>query len=476
MAEAPRSDWRLYRVTALCFLATKLVLLVVLHPFMDETYYWLWGQHPALSYFDHPPLVGWTQGLAAVLGWNIFGLRAFVLLTLVGDIAVLAALARHQSPADWQATFWPSAAIFFAAPAGFALTNVALPDHLLIFFTLLTLYAFVRLHDAVASGVSPVRWIYLVAVGVGLATLSKYTGALLGAAALLTLMVAAPLRPVFRHPHFWIALLVAAAMQLPVLAWNAQNGFASFGFITGGRRPLGELSLEGLTGYVLGILLCLSPFMIWPALRFLRPRDDGLAFARIAVLMSTGAFLVASLFTNILIHWNLIAFVAALPFLHRFVQSRLLAWGHFAFGALLVVFVTVNYSMLPVASLVGNADRTSAWSFGWEEVTAEIRRVSAEHAPDFVAATRYDVASPLGFALADRDVISLGGREAFDDWTDYEALRGKTGLIVGDRWRRLPDQLRAQFSEVTVLSEFVVDRFGKRVNNFTLYLARNYQP
>lgn len=476
MSNEPLNDWRVYRAVALVFLAAKLILLVVLRPFMDETYYWLWGQHPALSYFDHPPLVGWTQGIAAVFGWNIVGLRAFALLTLIGDIAVLAALARHRSGADWQGPFWTSAAIFFAAPAGFALTNVALPDHLLIFFTLLTLYAFVRLHDAVAAGVSPVRWIYLVAVGIGFAILTKYTGALLGAAALLTLLAVPRLRPVFRNPHFWIALLVAAEMQLPVLLWNAQNGFASFGFITGGRRPLGAFSLEGLSGYLLGILLCLSPFMIWPAIRFLRPRDDGLAFARIAVLVSTGAFLVASFFTNILIHWNLIAFVAALPFLHQFVRSRLLLWGHFAFGALLAVFVTVNYSMLPVASLISHADRTSAWSFGWEEVTEEIRRASAEHAPDFVAATRYDVASPLAFALTDPGVVSFAGREAFDDWTDYEALRGKTALIVADRWRRLPDQLKGQFSEVTVLSEFAVDRFGKRVNNFTLYLARNYQP
>src|SRR5262245_33285905 len=25
----------------------------------DEAYYWMWGQHPELSYFDHPPLNAW---------------------------------------------------------------------------------------------------------------------------------------------------------------------------------------------------------------------------------------------------------------------------------------------------------------------------------------------------------------------------------------------------------------------------------
>jgi hypothetical protein len=27
-----------------------------MNPIGDEAYYWLWGQHMALSYFDHPPL------------------------------------------------------------------------------------------------------------------------------------------------------------------------------------------------------------------------------------------------------------------------------------------------------------------------------------------------------------------------------------------------------------------------------------
>ena len=38
-----------------CFIAT----LVPLAP--DEYYYWLWGQYPQWSYFDHPPMVGWIM-------------------------------------------------------------------------------------------------------------------------------------------------------------------------------------------------------------------------------------------------------------------------------------------------------------------------------------------------------------------------------------------------------------------------------
>src|SRR3569832_2039249 len=28
----------------------------------DETYYWLWAQHPSFGYYDHPPMVAWWIG------------------------------------------------------------------------------------------------------------------------------------------------------------------------------------------------------------------------------------------------------------------------------------------------------------------------------------------------------------------------------------------------------------------------------
>ena len=53
-------------------LALKLVVVFFAQPQIDETYYWLWGQHLQLSYLDHPALHGWLQGLASrLLCWNL---------------------------------------------------------------------------------------------------------------------------------------------------------------------------------------------------------------------------------------------------------------------------------------------------------------------------------------------------------------------------------------------------------------------
>jgi hypothetical protein len=39
------------KTVAAALLLIKLALIVFPAPFMDEAYYWLWSQHPALSYF-----------------------------------------------------------------------------------------------------------------------------------------------------------------------------------------------------------------------------------------------------------------------------------------------------------------------------------------------------------------------------------------------------------------------------------------
>ena len=213
MAAAPALDWRLYRALALGFLALKLLLLVASRPFRDETYYWLWGQHLSLSYFDHPPLVGWTQGLAGVLGWNTIGLRAFVLLTLIGDISLLYGFARHVAGAAWREMFWATTALFVATPIFFGLTNLALPDHLLVFFAFAAIYAFTRFRAAYEAGVPRWHFLYMAALAVGFATLSKYSGALLAVCIFLVIVFTPKLRSLFRSPHLYLAMVLVMAMQ-----------------------------------------------------------------------------------------------------------------------------------------------------------------------------------------------------------------------------------------------------------------------
>lgn len=474
MAEPMGLSWQSLRAVALVLLAVKLALLVLAHPFMDETYYFMWGQHPALSYFDHPSLVGWAEGVSgALFGWTIFGLRLPVLLTLIGDIFLLDLLSRHRGE-QWRGWFWGSVVLLCATPILFGLTSVALPDHLLVFFSLAAVYAVERWQ---ADSKAP-RWLYLAGLAIGLATLSKYTGALLGAGLVLYIVTTPGLRPALRSPHLYLAALVAIALQAPVLIWNAQHGWASFGFIVGGRHGVASpASFSGVSGYLLGALVVLAPFILVPMFRFAFGRDETQGFARIVFWLSSLAFLVASLFANILIHWNVVAYVAVLPYLAGSWRSRWLAVAQIGYGALAIVLAAVNYTVAPLTAFTSHADQTSGWSYGWDEVAAAVRGAEAGETVGFVAATDYALASPLGFALADADVTSLSARhDAYDDWFDPASHKGESAIIVADQWRPIDSSLAAQFGEVDTVKSLDIVRFGKPIDHYTIYLARNFSP
>jgi 4-amino-4-deoxy-L-arabinose transferase-like glycosyltransferase len=474
MAEARGFSWRTMRGIAVVLLLVKLVLLLGAHPFMDETYYFLWGQHPQLSYFDHPALIGWTQGLAGtVLGWNVFGLRAMVLLTLLGDLAFLYLFAQRTQDPQW--SFWTTATIFLATPILFGLTSVALPDHLMVFFTLAAVYCVERLRHEPER----VRWLYLGGIAAGFAMLSRYNSGVLAGALLAYILIVPDMRRLFLTPHLYLAVLLAVAMQTPVLIWNAQHGLASFGFITGGRAKLpgSGLNLEGLRGYIVGGLSVLSPFIVWPMLRFGFTRRDGHGYARLVFAISTLGFLLASLFTNILIHWNAIAYVAALPFLATHFRSRILLGAQIVYGVLAIGFAAVNYGVLPVMATVNAPDQTSAWAYGWDEVADAVKQVRTDNTIGFVGATDYALASPLAFALHDRDVTSLSmHRDGYDDWFDPEAHRGQDAIIVADYWRQLDPAVAAQFTSVEPVRLFDITRFGKVLDHITIYVAHDFAP
>jgi hypothetical protein len=276
----------------------------------------------------------------------------------------------------------------------------------------------------------------------------------------------------------YLAALLAIALQTPVLIWNIQHDFASFGFITGGRSGLREpLSFTGVSGYLLGATVVLGPLLLWPMLRFAFARNDGRDYSRIVFWLSSLVFLAASFFTNILIHWNVIAYAAVLPFVAVWFRPRWLLLAQLAYGALAIVVVFVNFTLLPVTSLVGPADRTSAWSYGWGEVAAAVAEERQTQPVGFIAGTNYVLASPLAFALRDPSVTSLGvSRDAYADWFSAEAHRGQDALIVADRIWGMDPRIAARFASVKKVRDVRVMRFGRAIDTYTIYLGKGFIP
>ena len=470
---------RLVQIACVLLLALKLAHWSFAGVFMDEAYYWMWGQHPALSYYDHPPLNAWLLSLSsAVFGWNVFALRFPVALALAADIVALWLIARRIG-GDWRGHFWLTLLLFLATPVFSMVTNYALPDHILLTALLYATHFFLRFFsDRSAGQGGATRDLLLGALFLGLAGLAKYNAAFLSVG--VALFVVLFDRALLAQLRLYLAAAITLALQIPVIVWNATERFASFGFILGGRHAGVAASIDGLIPFLLGVLIFIGPFLLWPIVQFALARKDtiaGVGFARTTFFVSTAAIVALAFLTLTLFHWNLVAYVAVLPFLALYMRPRWLIPLQALWGIAFAVAVFVNYAIVPVTNVSGWKDEATAWSYDWSAVAGVVAQARDTYDASFVAAADYTTASLLAFALKDRDVVSLDpALEQFDFWFDPKAHAGEDAILYADRWRPLTKAIERKFASIEQIASVGVEAQGRDVYHQQVYFAQGYKP
>lgn len=482
-----QGPWRRI-VPVLCILLVglKLVQLALAAPFMDETYYWMWGQHPALSYYDHPPLNAWLLGLSSALfGWNLFALRLPVLLCFAADIVALLLISRRIGGEQWRDWFWLTLLLFLVTPVFWLVSSFALPDHTLLTALLFSFYWFFRFFQdrAFASKLSngrptggKTRDLLLGALCLGLGGLAKYNAAFLGLG--IGLFVLFFDRALLAQLRLWLAALVALALQTPVIVWNLTERFASWEFILEGRHAGLRDWYDGPLLFLTYLLLFISPFLFWPMGKFALGRlaIPGSGFARVAFILSSVAIVALAFRTQTLFHWNLVAYAAMLPFLAAYMRPRFLIVLQTLFGIAMAGAIFVNYSVTPITDVSGWRDEATAWSYGWSEVAAATLQAREDFDVGFVAAADYTTASLIAFVTGDANVVSLSPRQdQYDYWFDPAAHAGEDAILYGDNWRPLGG-IVAKFDSVEPIASFPIAAGGRDLNVQTIYLARGFRP
>ncbi|MEY4503785.1 MAG: hypothetical protein RL154_77, partial [Pseudomonadota bacterium] len=120
--------------TLQCILLFALFRLVVALSFdlgVDEAHYALYSRFIDLSYFDHPPLVGWTHYIfTTTFGNNNFALRiSAIILSAILSFQTYILLQREEF--SERAIFWSVLALNSSFMIG-ALSIALLPDSLLV--------------------------------------------------------------------------------------------------------------------------------------------------------------------------------------------------------------------------------------------------------------------------------------------------------------------------------------------------------
>lgn len=234
----------------------------------DEAYYYLYSRHLALSYFDHPLMVGLTTGL----GWWITGLiapltlRLGALILYTVSLLLLYLVARHLFDA---ATGVLAIAIASLSPLlWIAFGVLTSPDNGLIFFWTLTLllaaWEFIPHRYSSTSSLrtatyQPSYRLALIGLTVELACLSKYHGFVLGAGLVGFCLTSDRARPALWSKWMLLALLLFVVALAPLWIWNSQNEWFSFRFhlllrFDGGGEPNPYSPLGILSTWLLGIV------------------------------------------------------------------------------------------------------------------------------------------------------------------------------------------------------------------------------
>lgn len=469
------------RAAIVALLLLKLYFMLFSPPIGDEAYYWMWGQKPAWSYLDHPPLNAWLLGLSSLLGWSIWTLRLPALLTLAGNLWIFWLWAKRLQPDNPAGWWWSTVAIYLATPLLFLMSSIAFNDHLLVFLCLAAAHLFLAFAEKWTATGHGFRWLYAAAIVLGLAVLTKYNAVLFAVGVAAFFALHAPLRPLWRSPHLYLAALLAIVMQAPVLGWNVTEGFASFNFHMS-ERWNGTASSNAAGNapvYLLLTLLLFSPFLFSAITSIVTRRvggDTGGAMRVLALsvfLISTIAMLVLSLFVQVAFYWNIVALVPMIALVAGSMRRWLLAL-HVIYGLIFAVGCTINFTTIPLENLRGGYDWTTSSTFGWPAVASRIAALKQTNDIGFVVASRYTTAAQLGFAMHDPDVVTIAQRhDQYDYWFTPADHIGQNALVVGDPVEGV-GYVEQFFDSLTPLETVPFAQYGYVIYEPKIWLGTNF--
>lgn len=494
-AQRPDSHARVRRV---------LLLVFVLHALLgalpglsvDEAHYLLYAAHPALSYFDHPPLVGWVQVPLVALNAPVVVLRLvpglFWLITVWG--AYRFTLRLHAGArAGAEAAGLATVLVLALAPLLHVLGIGLLPDTLLMALTGGLLHQTWTLMQPDALQRTTPWWV----LGglLGLSGLAKYTAIFTVPAIALCILGVHGWR-VLRLPALWAGMVLAAVLIAPVLLWNADNRWISFAYqLAHGKGSLWQVG--HVRDFLLNQLLVFGPLMMlalagWhQALRRARPLLWLFAIPFVIFTYMAGG-------GTALPHWTAPSWVALAPFaglgLARLwgegwpgVRPALQRWVRGVLALLAGLQLLVCAGLLGLMSsagwpLVAPSDAEVAPQpnpfadlHGWDAAAQRARTLAAQQGLPRLAVQNWTLASRLAWYARPLPVMVLApGETQFSLWAG-ELAAGEGALLVD--WSHMayePPVGAAGFASCTLLESMPLQHWGQPLARFRFFDCRGW--
>lgn len=435
-------------------LVVKTALAIWLPLSNDEAYYWVWGHHPQLSYFDHPPMVGWIFWLGKHLDFLGHASRVPGVwlghLTLLIWHRILSPFLNKQSEHLWLVF------VLFSPFLGLG-SLIVTPDIPFLFFWSLSLLLLLQV-------LKKKRFAdyFLFGASLGLGFLSKYLIVIFVPISLLWLAFSGEWKKVLWR-YVPVTILAGLLFCMPVLYWNYQNEWASFAFQLDHGLVSQKKDLRWPLEYLGAQILILFPTVIWMALRRQEPR--GTSFLHFFGWLPIAFFFYTSFKARVEANWPIMAHPAilSLAFLNmqslmnwKWLKITISIWGI----ALLVVLSQVIWPWIPM-----DPKKLKTNEFTKFDVVAAAIKDEPE-----VYLGSYQMASAVSYRL-NRQVYKLNGlnRRDFYDFTPHSQPRGDRFILVAEIGHPLPAWIAQEGYEVAnenkLNDEFVMFEVVRRAKD-----------
>ena len=471
----------------------RLIYIYLIPILPQEAYYWYYALRPDFSYYDHPPMAAYSIWFGTRLfGDTVFGVKfmAVIWAAMTNIVLYLTAHLIFEEMELSRRRNWSFIVVVFYNLMLFAhiYAVVIVPDTPLLFFWMSIIFFVFKYQRTDRT-----EYVYLAAMALGFGMLSKYTAVAILPAVFLILISDPRSRRLFLRPHPYLAVLITILIFMPVIIWNIENKWASFGFQFSERA--GALKTFQ-TKYILQLIA--SQFFIltpMPVILFFRSTGNILKNWQTRIearnLLLTGVFIIGgfilvSLRSLVKMNWLMPGYLgltlAAVLVLKDNISLKSI-WVKM--GAYLSVVLIIMAHMIFLIRNIPLGEGNT-WS-GWQDATQKIATIQAEMGGSssvFIFTNSYKASSLIKFYLNDKQDVyaqNIYGQPAlqFDIWGIPDTLDGKDALYVfSDRYEYKSDLhlVNEYFDSVIPLDEFRY-AFGpdKTTRIISCYYARDYK-
>lgn len=434
----------------------------------QESYFAYYADHLSLSYYDHPPLVGYTIWLfMQAFGHNVFAVKfAAFIVTLLSQLAFLALSARvlrgNRKYLAW--------VLFCSSMLVTSLSLQNCPDVVLVLFWTLAIWA---LYRAIFDNEKRF-WLYA-GLLMGLAFDSKFTAFGIPAGLIIFLLFSGRYRKLLASPWPYISILIMLMMGAPILAWNMQNDFVSFRLDSVLRaEPFDSDTPQNLLQFSFSQIIILMPILFvglwWLFGKYLwrivtKPNQvNAEMWFLFSFFMPTflGVYLV-SIFGEVKYNWLIPTYITGIVMMARILKER---WQKWHWVATIGIHLVAIYLIL-----IGPKSAYFRYDLGLdsEQVAQAVDSLHDAYPDAFVFATDgYKTASKISFYSND----TIYGPQIINQVpyhfgyvnADVQTLVGKDGILVKPRLNS-----STQFHLIVPYFEDVVKIQSIKVADVTAY-------